>query len=720
MEKPVRPVSEAYPSVRCSLNESVSYSSEAGLGSDEGDQTPIFSMSKSSMDVKGGGPPHKRDPAWTRLDLRRSSSTNTHCEQNVSAAAALKQLHTNPWLQQHAANNTPTDPRSPPALTDRWSGCSAQSRSSTPDTVVWRGASSRPSSLSQEPSFTPNSSMSKLTSSPTTPSPLISPLDAVSPLQDDPACPSPTPSTPAANQQEDEPEATPPNSPWRSPPPQTPNLQRSPAPQTPDLQRSPPPQTPDLQRSPAPQTPDLQRSPPPQTPDLHRSPLQTPEIRTDTSVPPPPLSCTEDEGFMESEALTFQFPSPLASPRRLLPQEEAPSDPKGIVDDLIQTLSGPPSAPLLDDETARTARSPATPSMCTMPDSPAEEQEVKGEPSPPPPPPQASRLELPEPSCPPGRGHRSLLVSSLSDSGLGRRCRCNLSAGEGVATTTTAMKTVTVDTAVQTASPLGSWWDLRRNMSNSNMDSHSILGSPPGSRLNLKSSVGSNSNLVSPSSSMFPVSSGEEGEGEEGKRGDDPAWDVTSASSHDLERRRSCLKMQAEEKDAMARRSSMKQVQWDEDGMTWDVHGAAAVDPHVLTSAIRKHLEMQNSPKPLRRSTKKKRAPKPPDASDAVTAAVATPPTVGDATEGDGGEKKEAEQEGEAKGEEAVAAAEAPRRRSRAEVDAVNDHDQEVYGGGGGGGGALVSKAQSHGGKRSVMRSLRRPGWCGGSKKEHD
>ena len=34
----------------------------------------------------------------------------------------------------------------------------------------------------------------------------------------------------------------------------------------------------------------------------------------------------------------------------------------------------------------------------------------------------------------------------------------------------------------------------------------------------------------------------------------------------------------------------MKQVQWDEDGMTWDVHGAS-LDPEELTSAIQKHLQ---------------------------------------------------------------------------------------------------------------------------------
>ncbi|XP_052341464.1 uncharacterized protein LOC127913474 [Oncorhynchus keta] len=35
----------------------------------------------------------------------------------------------------------------------------------------------------------------------------------------------------------------------------------------------------------------------------------------------------------------------------------------------------------------------------------------------------------------------------------------------------------------------------------------------------------------------------------------------------------------------------MKQVQWDEDGLTWDVYGAS-LDPEVLSSTLQKHLQL--------------------------------------------------------------------------------------------------------------------------------
>ncbi|CAK6969703.1 uncharacterized protein LOC111673517 [Scomber scombrus] len=276
-----------------------------------------------------------------------------------------------------------------------------------------------------------------------------------------------------------------------------------------------------------------------------------------------------------------------------------------------------------------------------------------------------------------------------------------------------------VDAAVQTVSPANSLWDLRSNIS-SNMGSHSILGSPPGSRLNLKSSVGSHSNLVSPSSSMFPVSSGEEEE----RQGDDPMWDVNSASSNDLERRRSCLKIH--DREELGRRSSMKQVQWDEDGMTWDVHGAS-LDPEVLSTAIRKHLELKYSPQPPRRSSKKKKAPKPPLISNVVKAMTPelNPPVMiitstclaeRESKETLGADEgKEAEEEGERKKEETV---EDARTTSGTEGDNAKEKEEEVYGEEG------PPKSPSRGSvvkrKRSVIRSLKRPGWCGSSRNTDD
>ncbi len=83
MARPGRPVSETYQQVCYSGSQSISLSGEAETveREDEDDHAPIFSLSKSSMDVvMATGPTHKRDPVWTRTDLRRSSSTNTHSE----------------------------------------------------------------------------------------------------------------------------------------------------------------------------------------------------------------------------------------------------------------------------------------------------------------------------------------------------------------------------------------------------------------------------------------------------------------------------------------------------------------------------------------------------------------------------------------------------------------------------------------------------------------
>ncbi|XP_042161161.1 uncharacterized protein LOC112223226 [Oncorhynchus tshawytscha] len=112
--------------------------------------------------------------------------------------------------------------------------------------------------------------------------------------------------------------------------------------------------------------------------------------------------------------------------------------------------------------------------------------------------------------------------------------------------------------------------------------------SPSRSRLNLRSSLGSHSNLMLPSSSMFSLDSpGEESE-------EEVKWEESSSPPlGEMGRRRSCLKMVVQEeerrrsgeRDHSKRRSSMKQVQWDEDGLTWDVYGAS-LDPEVLSSAL--------------------------------------------------------------------------------------------------------------------------------------
>lgn len=680
MARPGRPASESYQPVCCSVSQSVSYSSEPGAvrQEDEDDRAPIFSLSKSSMDVvMATGPPHKRDPDWTTMDLRRSSSTNTHTEQN---SVMLQKLH--PHTRQHirATNSLQlplttqsVDMHNRPAHSDhwignmqRWSACSgsAHSRSSTPETIIWKAGTSRPSSLTQDASFSAalESPLSKLSSQPSTPSPFISPLytPTLPPVDILTSSSSQTLST---NQQEDV-----------------------------------------LVSSPGPSLVQTHAS---ISPDLHQ------------------LTSTEDEGFLENNLLSFQFPSPIPSSDSLA-EGGVSSDHGCLVDNVTEQLHSPGDMQLSEGG----AVSPLQMFDYVTPNSPAEGQESgKGD--------SVCHLELPwQPgkSCLAVHGWKSPLVSSLSDSQLGGCCRSNWHTREGTTKEpkaevfreegTMTSQLEMVDAAVQTVSPAGSWWDLRRNVSASNMESHSILGSPPGSRLDLKSSVGSNSNLVSPSSSMFPVSSGEEEE----RQQDDPTWDLNSASSHDLERKRSCLKMQAEETNEVGRRSSMKQVQWDEEGVTWDVHGAS-VDPEVLSTAILKHLELQNSPQIPRKTSKKKKAPKPtllsnvakaiaPELNPPVTIITSTGIVEGDSEgtpEADGGRKME--EEGGDKKEETV---EAVCRISRAEEVNTKEGEEEVYGEEGTSHPKSPSRASGQTRKRSVIKSLRRPGWCGGSRKADD
>ncbi|XP_028990089.1 uncharacterized protein LOC114845794 [Betta splendens] len=598
---------------------------------DDDDHAPIFSLSKSSMDVvAASGPSSQRDPVWSALDLRRSLSTNTPSD---PSSAALHRLRPHAWQRKSASHSLQlplaapgADTHAPPAPGERWSACSAcsacsdgtLSRSSTPDTVVCAGAS-RPSSLGHDASESP---LSKVTSPSSTPSPFISPLCTP------PAPAGPTPTTPSTD------------------------------------------------------GPGAQ---------LASSPGPSPGTRNSSSF----ASNAEDEGFLENNVLFFQFPSPIPSLVNVA-EGGGSIEHKCFVKDSLEPLS----------EAAAASPEPELSSMTPSPPA-GEEAEAP-----------VCGLQLPwqpEQSCWTGRAWKSPLVSSLSDSRLDDVHRIKLHTGDGATKDPKAevfRQREMVDAAVQTVSPVCSWWDLKRNM-----DSHSLLGSPPGSRLNLKSSVGSSSNLVSPSSSMFPVSSGEEEE----RAGDNPTWDINSASVQDLERRRSCLKMQADEADELGRRSSMKQVQWDEDGVRWDAHGAS-VDPEVLNTAILKHLELQNSPQAPRKSSKKKKAPRPPLLLNAVkaTAPELGPPvatlTSACVVEDDSEETPEADggtemEEGGRKKE----AAGTGGRMSRAEDSNTKDDEEEVYGEEG----SIQPSPRGSGPtrKRSVIRSLR-PGWCGGRKAE--
>ncbi|XP_037134319.1 uncharacterized protein LOC119138415 [Syngnathus acus] len=566
--KPVRPHSEIYPAVCCSVSPSVSYSSLTEGPMDDGDaNTPIFSVSKSSMDV------FKRDPTWTGLDLRRSSSANV--EQGT-----LQELHG--WrrvgsLQSSDGNNPAAISERLVANMRRWSRCSGggsvHSRSSTPDTVVWVGSASRPGSLAKDVACcAPSSSSTTLTSSP-----FISPF--ISPLL--------TPTLPSVKQY-----ALSPASPLESATTLLPEHGDSPG-----------------------------------------SPLAS------TTLPPEPffrLRSTEDDTSSGNRLLYFQYPSPMASS---VCSEEGVSPSPGCLPD--------EETPQISDGQVQVSTSVD------------EERELDEEGS-------VCHLQLPWQPQP----RRSPLVSSLSDSLLGEGCRCSRGGAQREPIFKEKAQQKMVDAAVQTLSPTSSWLDLHSNTS------HSLLGSPPGSKLDLKASVDSNSNLVSPSSSMIPPSESEE---------DEKLKDV-------LGRRRSCLKTQAgEEKKEPGgrRRSSMKQVQWDEDGMTWDVHGAS-LEPEMLTAAIRKHLELHNSLQTVKRPSKKKsKAPAPPS----VVLPDATPPDNAEEMIQDKGAEKE----------------EAPREVSKDEEgDAVNDNIPKS---------PSLSRGTIR--KRSVIRSLR-PGWCGGSKKEDD
>lgn len=555
----------------------------------ENNETPIFS--KSSVDVvMAAGPPQARDPALPRLDLRRSSSTNTHSDQNacIRAINPCNSLLTKQNLDLHNPSERWINNM------QRWSGCSIQSRSSTPDTVIFKG--SRPSSLTQETPCAkhPDSPASKLKSPPTTPSLLVSPLQ--------------TPTIPFTT-------ASPPS----SPPFVTSNQQNV-------------------------------------LSSVDSSPLFSP-LKIISPLPP-------------NELLRFTFPSPISSSVSL-ERDTSLSDPEEIFGNLKTPTTETSLERLLTDLSPKNL-----------------EGDIEKQDS-------ICRLDLPELSGFP-ENRKLDFVTSFSDSYLVERCFCKDVEVKGLAKDTNKEEaTMTshvelVDVGVQTLSPIGSWWTLRRNISSSNIGSPSILGSPPGSRLNLRSQIGSNSNLVSLSVSMLPVNSKED-VSKVGK--EDPLWE--SSSDVDLERRRSCLKSPGEE---LGRRSSMKQVQWDEDGMTWDVHGAS-IDPEELTTAIRKHLEQKyneelKTPKPLRKSSKKKRAPKPP--------VFLKPPVI----------LKEGTCQGKTK-EDGV-----EREMGAYITESKEEEELEVYRKGVRSKSPSLGSAQSR--KRSVIRSFKKPGCCGASRKAED
>lgn len=222
--------------------------------------------------------------------------------------------------------------------------------------------------------------------------------------------------------------------------------------------------------------------------------------------------------------------------------------------------------------------------------------------------------------------------------------------------------------------------------------------------------------------------------GEEEGQESDLVWEVSSPPLHPGERKRSCLKVQVEERGELGRRSSMKQVQWDEEGMTWDVYGAS-LDPLELSTAIQRHLNLKtskgnDSPRPQKKKTKKKKAtietnvkviaqePNPPKMVDKATYMVEDENEVRPEAEGKG----ELEKEGDRKGMREEDACRNNKAEVEIEIEKEDDGEEkeDVYRVEG----MLHRKSSSRESGRSrtksVMRSLKRPGWCGGSSKTNN
>ncbi|CAL8301028.1 unnamed protein product [Lota lota] len=544
---------------------------------EEAEDAPIFSRSKSSVDVLTATEPmHPWDPALTRQDIRRSSSTNTHTEHHTCTRQQLRARRRHEDAAA-ASKAFPIPHRSPlgpgcgsPPLSERWSACSTRSDCSTPDSVIWRGGAVRPQSLVQ------GAPASKL-ASPASPPPTFD-----SPIQTPPISPSTRPPLPL--------------NPCRQQQPMSSTIPASPTPEG----HATPPMPPSTL--------------PPISPELRRLPsMENEHMLTNNCSPSPTLpSHRSFSPGMDVGARTgSQQQAHLVQASEELPSVSGSTRPVVGGEDEYTLLTQ-----IEEQESPRQDKLPRKPGSSS-------------------------------PDFGVSRRWKSPLVSSLSDTGLSVYCRCScgLSRLETLASRpqggkdsardeaqeTPRSPVKSVDAAVQTASPPGSWLSLRKNMSymfNSHMGSHSILGSPPGSRLNLRSPVGSTSNLVSPSSSMFFQDVGEDQEEkeEEEKKSKDSSlvWETSTAAVQPQGRRRSCLKVPGDERvrgeervrvrGELGRRGSMKQVQWDEEGMTWDIYGSS-LDAEELDSAIERHLNLRvgkerHSPPPPRNKWRMKTATK--------------------------------------------------------------------------------------------------------------
>ncbi|CDQ86986.1 unnamed protein product [Oncorhynchus mykiss] len=458
--------------------------------------------------------PHLRDPAWAKLELRRSASQNTQSSTNTHTPKLTT-------LQQYIQQPTPSHSQTSQNIhghgsplsnerVARWSMCSTSvcSSVSTPETVIWKGGSM----TEENPCIMYSARYSRLASesqssiqTPATPSPFTSPL----------------------------------NTPTQSPTLHTrhnlPQLQYRPSPLTAE--------TPCQTHTPSPMSSPLPIMLPLPSPLSITSPLPSPLAVI--SCLPSPLSITSP--LPSPPAVISCLPSPLSVTSPL------PSPP-AVISCLPSSLTPKGCQPNpYTDEACSPHKHPSSP--------------------------------FPSPSC-----RAQGLVSSLSDSQLDGcpRCSCN-SAYSGVMNLMTSLPqgsgfreegTMTsqrelVEVGVQAGSPQGSRLNCRSLQSSlKDYGSDTNLGSPPRSNsiMGYNTYLGSQSILGSPP-----------GEGWEEKL----EWeDSISAPLGEMGRRRSCLKRRRSgEWDHSKRRSSMKQVQWDEDGMTWDVYGAS-LDPVELSSAI--------------------------------------------------------------------------------------------------------------------------------------
>ena len=162
----------------------------------------------------------------------------------------------------------------------------------------------------------------------------------------------------------------------------------------------------------------------------------------------------------------------------------------------------------------------------------------------------------------------------------------------------------------------------------------------------------------------------------------------------------------------------MKQVQWDEDGMTWDVHGAS-LDPEELTSAIQKHLQRktykarENKTKTKNKTTKIKSPATVTETPPVMVPETSAPVELSTAVETEAGpavvERKESNVEGEEGGKDREVQEEDGSAKEREEGGTQTSNKSPS-----------LERRRIRTRRRSVMKSLKKPGCCVRSSKASD